>query len=214
MTPPYRLRALSDGVQLTGKGRPSAFAAPWSTTTADLRRELTALRATAVVLELDVDESAIRQDGWALKAGRKVRGPGVRLLAQTRHGALVMATAEFGGAGDLGWHANVRAIAKALEALRLIDRFGVQRGAQYAGYRAITAGASTPPPAMTVEEAAIELVAASGVPDVDLAEVIANPDLRRQLFRKAAAVRHPDTGGDVGKWLRLNTARELLDGVA
>lgn len=213
MTALYVLRALSDRSQFTGKHRPSPFAAPWRTTLDDLRRELTALRATQVVLELDVDESAFRLDG-RLRAGRKVDGPGVRLLAQTRQGALTLATDEFGGMGDTGWHANVRAIAKTMEALRMIDRYGVQRGAQYAGYRAIGSGIAPPAPAMTVEEAATVLVAASGVVDVDLAEVIANGDLRRALYRKGAARLHPDAGGDVGKWLRLQTARELLDGQA
>lgn len=210
MTALYRIRPVSDRAQFGGKARPSPFAATWTTTRQDLRRELTAIRATAVVLELDVDESAILAHGEGLKAGRKVHGPGVRLLAQTKHGALVLATDEFGGPGDIGWHANVRAIARTLEALRMVDRYGVQRGAQYAGYRAITSGNGTPP-AMTAEEAATVLVAASGVPDIDLAEVLINTELRRQLYRKAAARLHPDTGGDVGRWLRLTTARELLD---
>jgi len=213
MTALYTVRPLSTREGLTGKGRPSPFAAPWSTTLDELRRELTALRATAVTLELDVPESSIRQDGQ-LRAGALVYSPAVRLVAQTKHGALVLATDEFGGRGAVGWHSNVRAIVKTLEALRMIDRYGVQRGAQYAGYRAIGAGTGTPPPAMTVEEAVGVLVAASGVPDVDLTEVPRNADLRRALYRKAAARLHPDTGGDVGKWLRLQTARELLDGAA
>lgn len=211
MSAPYQLRPLQDRSQFTGRHRPSPFAAPWRTTLDDLRRELTALRATQVTLEIDVDESAFRLDG-ALRAGRKVDGPGVRLLAQTRQGSLVLATDAFDGHGDVGWHSNVRAIAKTLEALRMIDRYGVQQGAQYAGYRAIGAGSSSPPPAMTLEEAAAVLVSSSGVADVDLAEVLVNDALRKALHRKAAARLHPDTGGDVGKWLRLQTARELLDG--
>jgi hypothetical protein len=205
----YTVRPLPDAAALAGKGRPTPFAAPWRRTLDDLRRELTALRATAVVLELDVPDDRIRIDGQ-LRAGARPSTPAVRLRAQTRHGALALATGEFGGPGDVGWHSNVRAIARTLEALRMVDRYGVQQGAQYAGYRAIGAGGA-PAPAMTLDEAAVVLVSASGVADVDQLEVLGNADLRRALHRKAAARCHPDHGGDVARWLKLQTARELLD---
>lgn len=211
MTVLYVVRPLTDRTQFRGKHRPTPFGAPWTNTKDELRRELVALRAHQVVLELDVAETQIRDDGQ-LRARTRVYSPAVRLLAETKQGPLTLATDEFDGPGDVGWHSNVRAIVRTLEALRMIDRYGVQRGAQYAGYRAIGAGSSSPPPAMPPDEAALILVSESGVTDVDLAEVRANAELRRALYRKGATRLHPDTGGDVGRWLRLQQARDLLDG--
>lgn len=70
------------------------------------------------------------------------------------------------------WRDNVRAIAKGLEALRAVDRWGVaKRGQQYAGFALLTAGPGK-------EERGRQLVAQHG------------------SVTAALRATHPDTGGE------------------
>lgn len=115
-----------------------AFKAGWSDTLALLERELRHLDASRIVVEADFRERDLRIDGWPRADARIPQHPGVRVAFESRHGPLVYATDSCAW-----WQHNVRSIALGLEALRAVDRYGVtRRGEQYAGWKAITAGAA------------------------------------------------------------------------
>ena len=82
---------------------------------------------------------------------------------------------------------NVRAIALSLEALRAVDRYGVsKRGEQYAGWKQLTTGDS-----MSQAEARDLLASYGG---------------ETEALKKT----HPDTGGDVESFRKVQRAREVL----
>lgn len=163
----------------------SPFSAGWSTTLSDLDRELRALGAERVVIEIDVDETMIRLDGWP-RADARPASPAVVLSFESRYGPLRYATDVF-----RSWQDNLRAIALGLEALRRVDRYGItRRGEQYTGWRQLTAGAGSGP--FTKEEAAA-VIARHGV-----------------SVAAALKATHPDHGGDPDEFARVQRARELL----
>ena len=138
----------------------------YETTLAELRYEVWQLDGDAIVIGVGLTEFDIRLDGAPRANARPMRHPGVEVSFDSRHGRLTYATDVF-----TDWRDNVRAIAKGLEALRAVDRWGVaKRGQQYAGFALLTAGPS-------LEQLGAELVARHG--------------------SVAAALRatHPDTGG-------------------
>lgn len=123
----------------TGPTRYSPFKASWSKTVALLARELRLHGARKVILEVDLREQDIRQDGMP-RADRNARSPGIVLsfeaTAVTGKPALRYEVCEFSG-----WQDNMRAVALGLEALRAVDRYGVtRRGEQYAGWKALPTG--------------------------------------------------------------------------
>jgi hypothetical protein len=218
----YTVRPISDRTPFTGKAVDSQFTATWWDTLELLERELTELRAAHVVIEVDVPERAIRADGM-LRADAKALSPAVRVAFDSKHGPLQYATDRFqrpywqrkGARED--WQHNVRAIALGLEALRKVDRYGItKRGEQYAGWKALPPGSAVAMPgAMTIEDAARFLIESAGltrqVDGRDITAVIDSAELRRGLFRQGAHRLHPDRGGDVTGFNRLQEARELLD---
>ncbi|OYO16616.1 molecular chaperone DnaJ [Enemella dayhoffiae] len=117
------------------------FKATWSSTLDLLERELGQLDATEVVLQVDVRDRDIRNDGQ-LRANAAPTDPGVRMLFDSRHGPLTYQCDSCSY-----WQHNVRSIALGLEALRAVDRYAINAvaGQQYKGYREITAGAVDAP---------------------------------------------------------------------
>ena len=77
------------------------------------------------------------------------KGPAVIIAFESKHGPLKYATDVFDH-----WHANLRAIALGLEALRKVERYGItQRGEQYTGFRTWNSGIEMPAAQMTELEA-------------------------------------------------------------
>lgn len=178
-----------------------------------LNRELRALGVRhEAVLQLAVGERDIRLDGQ-VRANATPAHPGIILnfKAQSVDGA-----PELSYACDTfdHWHDNLRAVAKGLEALRLVDRYGVGGGRQYTGYKALGAGMPMGPATMTVEEAARLLCDAAEVrpvlDDEDPADIARVASVARSLWREAAKTLHPDVGGDPDLFRRLTEARDLL----
>jgi hypothetical protein len=123
----------------SGPTRYSQFKAPWRTTVSLLAKELRAHGASRTVLEVDLREGDIRQDGLP-RADRNARTPGIvlsfRALNVPGEPNLRYEVCEF-----TDWKDNVRAVALGLQALRAVDRYGVtKRGEQYAGWKQIEAG--------------------------------------------------------------------------
>lgn len=118
----------------TDHRRYSNFSAPLTQTISLLARELRALNAQRIVLQLAIEEGDLRRDGLP-RSQAKAKHPGVILAFDSRFGPLKYATDEF-----TTWQDNLRGIAKSMEALRLVDRYGVsKRGEQYTGWRALPA---------------------------------------------------------------------------
>lgn len=196
--------------------------AAWDSTYTQTRRLLVAeahhLDALEVVVHLAVPDNRILRSGDDLKANAKPDHPGV----------LVVLTLPGGQSQSLhcdqydrryyrsseGWHDNLRAIAKSLEALRALDRWGATQGRQYAGFRALGSGIAMGPgdtPQMTVEDAARFIADHAGAPDAweDIVDDLAG--VRIAYVRDAAKVLHPDAGGDATLFARLQEAKAILD---
>jgi hypothetical protein len=140
---------------------------PWDQTLRDLAYEVEALDGADVVIGVGLSEYDIRQDGAPRANARPYSHPGVEISFDSRYGRLTYATDVF-----IDWRDNVRAVAKGLEALRAVERWGVaKRGQQYAGFALLTAGPSQ-------EDRGRELVARHGG------------------VTAALRATHPDTGGE------------------
>ncbi len=107
----------------------ATFRAGYSQTLDDLEYELDRLSARDVVIQVDgLSLQDIRNDGWP--RGSWNGGPGVVVSFESPKGSISMPCDRFGD-----WRDNLRAIAKSLEALRMVDRYGVTRGnEQYRGW--------------------------------------------------------------------------------
>lgn len=177
-----------------------AFKAGWQSTLSLLEHELRQIDARDVVIEIDVEERDIRNDGWP-RADARPRSVGVVL--SFRHpeiGPLRYPCDRFGT-----WQANLRAIALALEALRKVDRYGVtRRGEQYTGWKALPASTQ---PVMTTEQAAHRVAKYSGY----LAgEIVRDAEIARNAIRQAQAETHPDRGGSADAFALIGEAKRIL----
>lgn len=117
--------------------RRSPFSAAWSTTVDDLAMELDMLRATGVVLELDMQPRDFRGDGIP-RAAAVAATPGIVLSFISPK---IPTPVRYEVTAFDRWQDNVRAAALALRALRAVDRYGVTRsGEQYRGWQQLGAG--------------------------------------------------------------------------
>lgn len=122
----------------------SAFKATYSQTLKELERELDAIYARNVVLHVDVSDANVRLDG-KLRADARPNSPAVLLTFNLPGGdpsdPMLVPCDQY-----THWHANLRAITKALEALRGVDRWGVTRHKQqYKGFARAIPGQMTAP---------------------------------------------------------------------
>lgn len=199
----YTVRPISDRSSFYGVAHRSQFSAGWSSTLRILERELDWLRASRVVLEVDVPEGKIRVDGQ-LYANATASSTAVRVAFDTPvHGPLIYATDRFGydnwgNTRAQGWQENVRAIALGLEALRKVDRYGVTaRGEQYRGFRAIGGGMSQVTALKVIHDAAGPIHAQEPLP---------------KLIRWAKANSHPDRhAGNRDLWNQVMLAITVLE---
>ncbi len=132
-----------------------------------LEREVRQLGGRDVLMGVGLSERDIRLDGQPRANARAFGHPGVEISFDTRElGRQTFATDQY-----VDWQDNVRAIALSLEALRAVERWGVSKGRQYAGFAQLTAGPGK-------EERGRELVARFG------------------SVSAALRATHPDTGGE------------------
>ena len=181
-----------------GARKRSAFKAGYRHTLDLLFGEAIVLGGQHLILQVDLAERDIRNDGLPRAGARYGAHPGVVVSFESRHGPLRYATDAY-----TGWQANLRAIALSLQALRAVDRYGVsKRGEQYTGWRALPAGNGSC--FATADEA--ERWMARRSRELDLPVATNLPQAYRQLARRM----HPDAGGDPADWDRLDAARQLL----
>lgn len=190
---------------------------PYSETLADLDRELRHLGVSEAVIQLAVRENDIRLDG-ELRANATPSHPGVILTFTTKkQGVLTFCCDLFHH-----WRTNLRAIAKGLEALRLVDRYGItSSGEQYTGWKEIGSGVPlserAEDEAMSLEDAARMVVGwISGAHDLNInaRTAIEDADYRRYAYRQALKHLHPDTADELENtdgFLRLQRAIKILD---
>lgn len=169
--------------------RPSQFRAALRDTLRLLHRELEAIRATDVALEIAIPGNPVtnslewRQDGRP-RAHAQPSHPGVVVVfrspvAQNR--VVRVGTDRFPT-----WQENLRAVAKTLEHQRAFERYGTAtRGEAYAGWAQLPAGNGGPDP-----ERGRQIIAEHG------------GDIRRALMET-----HPDRGGDAQDFADVQAAR-------
>lgn len=192
--------------ELTRSRRRSPFEAGLSATQDLLTREIRALSAKTVVIQLAIGETDLRNDGLP-RASARPEHPGVILSLESPYGPLSYPCDTF-----TDWQSNLRGIALALEALRKVDRYGVTKnGEQYRGWRQLGAGAAT-----TQDEAAY-FIARSARPDQSEEEIrqwcgtlVTDGAVLARAYRLAAQKLHPDTGGESADFLRLQQAKAVL----
>lgn len=184
-------RPLERPLSYPGGTRYSPFKASWASTVSLLADELRLHGAKNAVLEIDMAEANIRVDGTP-RADRSARSPGVVLsfVAKRVHGSpeLRYEATEFSA-----WQDNVRALGLALRALRAVDRYGItRRGEQYAGWRQLGTG---------------------GVGDGDATRGQRLIDAAGGNWRRAAAMAHPDFGGEPSDFRDIIAARDAARSV-
>lgn len=152
----------------------SQFRTVLSKTLGTLAKELRALDAKNVVLQLDFRERDLRIDGLP-RADAKMLSPRVQIAFGSKYGPLQYATDTY-----RDWEDNLRAIALSMESLRAVDRYGVsKRGEQYAGWRALPFKSHEP---------------ADDILDKEQAQAFL--DEWGGTFREAVKRLHPDTGSE------------------
>jgi hypothetical protein len=175
---------------------------------AHVERELKHLGGKEVIFRLAVREQDIRQDGM-LRANARPPEPGVILeFTATRldkSPRLLYRCDRF-----RNWWDNLSAIARALEALRLVDRYGVTpTGEQYAGFKALPASTA---PTIGVAAAADIIVRCAGRESFyDVQGIVSNASHARDAVRTARHMTHPDrNNGNDGPWNQVEVARSVL----
>lgn len=139
---------------------------------------------------------ALRRDGLPLANQKQPDDPGVAVFFVYKKQAMSFACDRW----DKIEH-NMQAIAKTIEALRGIARWGTgdMLAAAFTGFTALppppAAGPGAPPPAPRTWR------------DVFGTGVRTRADLQ-DVYRRLAGAYHPDRGGDLAKMAELNTARD------
>lgn len=181
------------------------FGMGYQKTLDSLDRELRKLKARDIVIEADLREDQIRMDGWP-RSSEYPRTSGVVVSFNGEHGPLRIPCDFF-----KRYEHNLRAIALHLERLRLANNYGVgQHGEQYRGWKRLAAPVEAG--GMTIESAAEFTCVQIGLLD-STRECVRDPDFFREIYRRAAALLHPDVAGtgNVDKWRLLQEAKSVLD---
>lgn len=176
----------------------SEFKSNYSQTLNLLEAELRKLRAKEITIQAGFRQ--VRNDGWPYSSA-KPEHPAVALQFRTAKGVLVFRAQRYKRFED-----NLRAIAKTLEALRAVDRWGVVEGQQYTGFRQIEAPAAGQ---MDRDAAATWLSFFSGVSS---AELLGSRAKLEQAYRETRIKLHPDrqnTGSHEG-FVKTQQAYDLL----
>jgi hypothetical protein len=192
------------------KRKPSLFKSNWLATMTLLEREITSLKGFDVTIEVEVLPAAIRADGTGLRANQRPASDAVIVSFDTKsRGAFTWRADEYTkpnyGSGE-GWRHNVHAVAKTLEALRAVERYGLVSGQQYEGLAALPAGRGSSASHMTADEARQLIIEILGAFD----GAAARGDTAAQI-RRARGLAHPDRrNGDRTLWDQVEQAARVL----
>lgn len=178
---------------------PSKFRSSWTKIDHLLMGEAEKIYARSVIMQIDVMERDIR-DGW-IKGNAHPSSPRVIITIERNSSTRVeRPTLAFHCDTYSDWQDNVYAIAKTLEALRSIDRYGVtSSGEQYTGWQAIGDGK------MSRADAKAVLVKVSELGPDDLKSTTLDG-----VYRAARVVAHPDAGGSHDLFVKVQEAGRVL----
>lgn len=178
------------------------FKATWTAVLDLLEYELEKLKAKDIIIEAAFTREDIRNDGWPRSTARPSKSA-VIVSFTGKHGPASFPCDTFDH-----WQANIHAIAKSLEALRMVDRYGVTMGGeQYRGFTALPPPEGTP---LTRETAAALIAKYAG--GFDASQISRDAEYRDRAWRAAVVAVHPDKpGGNAEIFKQVQAARELLD---
>lgn len=173
--------------------RRAPFGTQWGKTLQELDLELRMLEADNLVFQIAVKESDIRLDG-KLRPGVKAAHPGVIISFDSKHGPMSYPCDTFNEVYD-----NIRAIVVALNALRMVQRYGVgENGEQYRGWKALADHRMS-------RDAALAFLSQHG----DTVQL--EGDGKLEAYRRALGRLHPDrNGGDETLFKKLQEAKSVL----
>lgn len=172
---------------------------------------MTAVSAKDAILTAFIPKNQIRADGWPL-ASAKAAEPGL-ILSFTSNGHL----REFAADHYDDWKDNLSAVAKILEALRGINRWGgASAGKQYAGFSPVVYNSSqaastqaAPGPFASPEAAAVFI--ARHADGWSAGQISDNSLALKSAYNAASIKLHPDTGGTHEGFIQLQQAKDLLE---
>lgn len=176
------------------------FTASLKDTLATLRKELNALRARSIVLQIAIKPHQLRLDGLP-RAGATAEHPGVILAFDSSKGPLRIWFDKF-----TRWEFNLRAIAMHLEHLRMAGLYGVGEDGQ--AYRGWTAIPPPKPQSQDLNTAVRWLYATIGrtySPDAER-----DAEEARKLIMSARTKTHPDRGGSAEEFNKVEIATKIL----
>jgi hypothetical protein len=181
----------------------ATFRATYPKTLDELENELSKIKAKEIIIQVEgLTRDDIRNDGWPRSGNWKngYGGPGVIVSFESPKGAMSFPCDKF-----RDWQDNLRAIAKSLEALRMVDRYGVTRGnEQYRGWARLPA----PNGRMSREQAISFLASLHRSPPENMARL--DGEALRAICRTARIENHPDRGGSHEIFVRIGQAEEVL----
>ena len=164
----------------------SPFRAKYAMTLDLLETELGHLRAKDILIQAYFCREDIRNDGWP-RSNARPQKPGVVVTFHKGGAAMSFPCDRFDG-----WEDNLRAIALSLQALRMVDRYGVTgNNEQYRGFAAL-------PPKSDTRAAALQFL--NRVTGLPVPQIQSDP---QGAYRLAARACHPDTGGSSSQFHEL-----------
>jgi hypothetical protein len=181
--------------------RPPFKTTTWSRTLGLLAREVYMRGGRSAELALDIEPRHLRQDGQ-LRADARPKSPAVIVSFETKDGRLQFPADKYSN-----WQDNVEAIARSLEDLRRVDRYGVAEGRQYAGFKALPAQTGA---TLSTAQAADLIVRVAGGANIRAEDVLRDSTLTRELVRIAKRRTHPDTGGSAEQFAVAAAAADVL----
>lgn len=205
MTQTYQFRPLGDwpgpATAAAARKQPK-FKTGYEATLDLLFAEAGKIGGRHLVLQVDLQERDIRNDGLPRSNARYGSHPGVIVSFESAYGPLRYLTDVY-----TTWKGNLRAIALSLEALRAVDRYGVsKRGEQYTGWRALPSASA--PAFSSAEEARQWIRQQLRIRGSELGH--SGTSTPREEYRALTRHLHPDVGGDPDAWALLDAARNLL----
>lgn len=180
------------------------FKTIWTRALDLLAREIAMLRGSRVEIAIDIQDRHLRVDG-GLRADARPSSPAVIVSFDTKDGRLQFPCDTFSF-----WQENVDAIARALEALRMVNRYGVQQGKQYAGFKAIPPTTSATGSAYQAAVNIASLAYRDGPIAPHVREMLGKRDVACDAVRIAKARAHPDAGGNAELFSAVGHAAQIL----
>ena len=166
----------------------SRLRAPFATSRNHIVNEVRRLGGTALIVSTNIE---LRRDGLPYAATREPEDAGVAVYFTYKKRQMCFACDRWKKVAS-----NMQAIAKTIEALRGVARWGTgdMMDAAFTGFAAL------PAPGQTTGRGWREILELNGTPSIDEA---------KDRYRRLSSVRHPDKGGSQEAMSELNWAWAL-----